>query len=177
MYKKMIMIGCPIFLIAFAIFSDLRAEAIYEDHLEINESSEDGTLSFQAKSIAHRAAKQDIDSLAKSAILTCYNAYKPNFDQLIGQDRGQLRARGMAKSSYYDQVPITYAKSFAEAIITQIDTLTKNLSAKEKQTFWSVSEQHIKEILDGFCKGHASSSTTGLHSHITNMINMKKTFG
>lgn len=182
----------PAFIIGFVTFSNLEAEIWYEqESLEILDVSEDvvpeyETLLYQAQLLKAKktdnkpkpppAPKADINKLVKDGVTTCYNAYKPSYDQAIAQERARLAGTGALNSSYAKLIPSIQAKSFAGTIINQISTLTLPLSPDERQVFWNIAGAEIKQVLNNFCQEH-QGITSDLNEHIDNLINMKKTFG
>lgn len=121
--------------------------------------------------------KKDTNKLAQDGVNACYNAHAQNYDMRVAQEKERLISMNAGNSSYSRLIPIQVAKEFATAIINQLTSLTQTLSYQEKNDFWDASEQHVKVVLDGFCKRHGSQSTGDLNAHIAGQINMKKIFG
>ena len=124
-----------------------------------------------------QVVQKDVNKLAKEGVDACYNAYAQNYNGRVSQEMERLIAMNASRSSYAQLVPIQVAKEFAITIINQLAVLTQTLSTQERIAFWEASEQHIKVVLDGFCRGHGSQSTGDLNAHIAGQINMKKIFG
>jgi hypothetical protein len=162
---------CSLHAIIEDIGNNIFDQCCYEEPLECE------TFSYEARMIAMGTGKTDINKLSQDAVITCYNAHQQSFHYLVSQEQGKLHAQGLGKSSYFKQVPVTYAKSFAEKIINQLDILAQNLASHERNAFWSYSEQHIKNVLAGFCCGCDATSIGSLNAHIENLIKMKKIFG
>lgn len=128
------------------------------------------------KPLVPQSPKIDINQLVKNGVTTCYNTYRPNYDQAIARERSHLAGMNLLKSSYAQQIPGIQAKLFAEAIINQINMLAQQLSPNDRQIFWNIAGAEIKQTMNDFCNSH-QGSVGDLNSHIDNLINMKKIFG
>lgn len=180
MKKVPYLVVTPLFAIA-SFFNILQAEAPSErlDENEIEMIQENETLSYQAEVISMAAAQKDVEKLAKEAVTLCYNAYKTNYDNAVAQDLEHLIKIGAYNGNAKHLTIIRHANSFAENIINQIGTITPKLSHQEKQVFWNAAEGEVNNVLIAFCKGRgcADAYIGELTKHISNVIQMKKTFG
>lgn len=154
-------------------YSMMASSAFAFDFLEESsvELMEEETLSYSA---LMSNASSDVTNLANEAVVTCYNAFKSNYDWEAAKAKEKY---GGNRSSATQIAIIQIAKTFANQIIAQIDSLAKQLTPQQRQQFWSATEGKMKTLLQGFCSGHGCSSTGDLHQHIANQINLKKKFG
>ena len=165
---------CMIAISGGAIHAD---NCLQESAAFNHEVMEEETLIFKALVAAEVGNAQDMRAVAKQAVSTCYNAQKQSFDNRVLQRWQELISIGAGSSSAYNNVPIEYAKYFAEAIINQTSSISQLFSPADRQTFWGVVGQEVKRNLSAFCSEHGCKSTGDLNSHIDNIIQMKKTFG
>jgi hypothetical protein len=182
MLKKSNIYICLSFICCLAAFDSLTAEIFYDYGNSIPEHE---TLFYQAGEISAKkpskkppttpqAPQVNVNQLVKDAVTTCYNAYKPKYDEAVARQKEKLAGQG--SSSYSQLIPSIQAKNFAETIVNQINVLTPQLSPSDRQTFWNMAGLEIKQVLHGFCSSH-NGVLSDLDSHIDNLINMKKTFG
>lgn len=161
------------------LFCGSITAGVFQGNFELDDyvRAED-TIIYRVKNGHKQNQKQtDILKLASDAVGVAYNGYKTNFDHNIAQEKERLAGMGAINSSAYSHVIIRQVESFASTIINQIETVANKLSHNDKQAFWSVSEQEIKQILTTYCENQGASSTESLFNHINSLINMKKTFG
>lgn len=182
--NKLMKLSLPL-LTGLLIVGNIHAENLDIEFDECNgcfseDPMEYETFVYQAKMIAFAAApKQDINKLAQEAVFTCYNAFQQYYSECIAQEKAELAGMGAGalNSSYAKLMPVKYGKSFATAIINQLDIIAQKLSPQDKNMFWNAAEQQIKQVLGNFCRGHGAASTNDLDNHISSQINLKKMFG